>query len=416
MIRDVAIVAAVRTPWCRRGGALASLGAGELGAVAVREVMLSAGIRPKVVDALVLGAAAPPRTAGDVAREVGLRAELGCSAHAVSMGSISGERAVCTAVDAIAMGRADLVVAAGVETPSDVAVSMTRPLREAITEARRASGVSEKVRALAGLDRTDLKLSFPRESDPVAGMSPVSGAELLAKQFDFDRSGQDRYAARSHAKALDAARRGRRGGTVVPVPVPGSLAVEIVEMDDGPRADADPKRLSTLPTLKVDGDASVVTERLATVTAGNAASEFDGAAALLLTSVERAKAEGWTIAARIVDHRFVAVDPYQRPLLGAVDSLKTLMKARKRSVDDLGVIELHEPFAVSVLATIAALSLDPDRVNANGGSLAFGHPAGATGIRLVATALERMKDDEVGVAAVASSGDGGQGCAMLLER
>lgn len=416
MSRDVVVVAAVRTPWCRRGGALASLGAGELGAAAVREVMLSAGIRPKFVDTLVLGAAAPPRTAGDVAREVGLRSELGCPAHAVSMGSISGERAVCTAVDAVATGRSEVVVAAGVETPSDVAVSMTRSMREAIVEARRAHGVSDKVRALAGLDTSDLKFALSRESDPVAGMSPVAGAEILSKRFDFDRSEQDRYAARSHAKALDAARRGRRGGTVVPVPVPGTLAVEIVEMDDGPRADVDPKKLSNLATLPSGEEASVVTERLATVTSGNAAGGFDGAAALVVTSAERAEAEGWKPIGTIVDHRFVAVDPYKRPLLGAVDAVRTLLEANDRGVDDCSVVELHEGYAVSVLATVTELGLDPRRVNTNGGSLAFGHPAGATGIRLVATAFERMRDDEAGCGLVATSGDGSQGCAILLKR
>ena len=413
MTGEVAVLAAVRTPWCLRGGAMASVPAADLGAVVAREVLLTAAIRPEQVQALVVGVASQSQAAGDLARDIGLRSELQCPAHAVSMGWISGERALATAVDAIVSGRSELVAAVGVETPSDTAVKMTRGLREALTEVRRAKGTADAVRALASLRPADLALTFARPIDPATGDSPTAGAEILAKRYEIDRPEQDRYALRSHVRTVEWSRR-RDLGWVVPVPVPGPLGVQIVQHDEGPEPELRMRDLEQLQPLPPIDPAFSVTQRLATVTAGNAAAEADGAAAVLLGDLETARENGWPIRAVVQSHRFATVDPYQDPLMGAAAAIEALVAEAELQPAAVPVLELHEAFAVQVLATIRRVGLDPEAVNRWGGSIALGHPAGATGLRLAATAVERMRTDRAKQAVVAGSGLGGQGAAILL--
>lgn len=413
MSKPVAVLAAVRTPWSLRGGAMASVSAAELGAIAAREVMFTAGIRPSQVEALVVGMASPSHSSSDLPRDVGLRAELACPAHAVGMGWISAERALSTAVDGIVSGRTGMIAVVGVETPSDSAVKMSRALRETLTEIRRAQTNADAVRALASLRPADLALSFPRSVDPATGASPSTGAEVLAKRHGIERPEQDRYAARSHARAIEASRR-TPSDWVVPVPVRGPLRVQVVQHDDGPKGSVSAQSLGQLDPLPPDDPHSAVTQWLATVTPGNAAPEADGAAAVLLADLQQARQRRWPILGTIEEHGFVAVDPVRDPIMGQVGAARALLQRCETEPGDLQVVELHEAFAVQVLATIAELGLQPQAVNRWGGSIALGHPAGATGLRLVATALLRMHADKTPRALVASSALGGQGFAAML--
>jgi acetyl-CoA acetyltransferase family protein len=424
--RPVVLVCAVRTPFITEGGALRHTTLPELGAVVVREAVLRAGLRPESIDEAVLGVGRSPLASINPTREVVLRAGLGGRVGGVTLSAAcaSGELAVVAAIERIALGQQDVMVAGGVESASDATTRLPRAAAEALVRLHRARAPRDKLRALTSL-RLIERADPPAELEgTLTGWSAGEAAETLAKLYGIDRIDQDRWAARSHARARGSIV-GAVEGTVVPVPVDAGEHVRIVDADDGPRAEASVTALS---------DARPAYDRrLGTVTLGNAAHAADGSSAMVLASLDRARAEGWPVLAHVEAWSTAADDPFEEPFGGFAAAISDVLLRAGTDPSNLGAIEMHEPYAAVVLATLARLAsplwaerrlgrrravgeLDPERVNAWGGSIAFGHPAAATGGRLIATAARRVRSTEAPFALVATGTVGGQGCALLLRR
>ncbi len=410
----IAVVQTVRTPWSPRGGGLSGMSAAALGAVVTRDLLLRAEVLPEVVDLVIVGSARSGTT-GSLGAEVAFRAGMEAVAPSVSMGDVSGERAIAEACRAILGGDIDTAVAVGVETPSDLQVGLSAPLREAVMGTRRGETAADKLRAWAGVKATDLRPTAAVLRDPITDQTLAAAAEAVALRFGIERTDQDAYAARSHARA---SRRMREGADdVTPVSAPAGAGVMVLERDEGPRAEITAQSLARRPSLAKGGAALSVPEAIATVTAGNLAGQADGAAAVLLTRPDLARSRGWTVLGEIDGARFASVDPFEAPRLGGAAALSRLLEEKGERIQDLQIVEASEPGAAFVLAMQASLpELDPESINRWGGSIALGRCSGGSGVRLLGTALRRMHAAGLASAAVVGSGAAGHGAAMMLRR
>ena len=360
----VGLIDAARTPWCRRGGALAGMSAADLGAIALRDLLLRAGLRPPAVDTVVVGSSRAANN-GVLGRDLALRAEVSAPAFTVSMGDLSGERALTCAVQLLEAREADVVAVVGVDTPSNIVLGLPQPVREAVASSRVAETTADKIRALAGIKAADLRATPQPDTDPIGGQSVLEAAEVLAQRNGIDRRAQDEYAARSHRLAMAAWRAGHTGPRLIATPTPGSIALEVLERDDGPRSDRTVQSLASLPVAARGQPGWGVPPELATVTAGNAAAEADGAAAVLLARTDVCSDRGLGMLARFTAARFAATDPFSAPRQGAIVATRKL--CRERTLPP--VLEFFEPAAAVALAQIAALEANADSVNAWGGSI-----------------------------------------------
>ncbi len=410
----IAVVDAVRTPWSPRGGGLSGMSAAALGAVVVRDLLLRAAVLPDVVDLVVVGSARSG-TSGSLGAEVAFRAGVDAVAPSVSMGSVSGERAIAEASRAILVGDIDTAVAVGVETPSDLQVGLSAPLREAVMGTRRGETAGDKLRAWAGVKATDLRPTAAVLRDPISEQPLAAAAESVALRFGLDRAGQDAYAVRSHARAF---RRVREGAPeVVPVPAPAGAGVMVVEHDEGPRAELTAQSLARRAPLAKAGAALSVPASIATVTAGNLSVPADGAAAVLLTRPDLARSRGWPVLGEIDGARFASANPFTSPRFGGSQALDRLLEEKNERLADFAVVEASESAAAFALALLASQpELDPDVLNRWGGSIALGRCSGASGVRLLGTAVRRMAAAGVDKSLVVGSGAAGHGAALLLRR
>ncbi len=412
----IAVVDAVRTPWSPRGGGLSGMSAASLGAVAVRELLLRAAVLPEVVDLVVVGSARSG-TSGSLGAEVAFRAGMDAVAPSVSMGDVSGERAIAEACRAILVGDIDTAVAVGVETPSDLQIGFSAPLREAVMGTRRGETAGDKLRAWAGVKATDLRPTATAAElrDPITEQTLAAAAEAVALRFGLDRAAQDAYAVRSHARAFRRAREG--AAEVVPVPAPAGAGVIVVERDEGPRAEVTAQSLARRAPLAKPGAALSVPATIATVTTGNLSTQADGAAAVLLTRPDLARSRGWTVLAEVDGARFATADPFGSPRLGGAVALGRLLEEKQERLEHIAVVEASEPAASFALALLASLpELDPNVLNRWGGSIALGRCSGGSGVRLLGTAIRRMHAAGVDKAVVIGSGAAGHGASLLVRR
>lgn len=423
--RTVVVVGGCRTPFLRSGTGYADLMAYELGAMAVSGLMRRYRVDPAAVDRVIFGTViAEPRTS-NLARETALAAGLppSCPAFTVTAACASSNVAVQSGVEAIAVGAADVVVAGGAETLSDVPIRFGREVRRRLIQSQKAKGVLDYVKLLQGLSLKDLAPDTPAIAEFSTGLTMGQSAERLAKSLGLTREEQDRWALKSHQKAAAATEAGLYRGQVVPARVPPAFAT--IESDNGVRGDTTPEKLASLPPA--------FDRAFGTVTAGNSSFLTDGAAACLLMSAEKAEELGITPIARVVSTSLVAMDPLEELLLGPVASVPEALDAADVPVGEVGVWEVHEAFAAPVLALLKLLAdkaycrdrlgrkdavgkVDPKRVNAWGGSLALGHPFGATGARLVTTCAERMEREGASLGVVTTCAAGALGHAMVLAR
>jgi 3-oxoadipyl-CoA thiolase len=382
------IIAAVRTPIGRYGGALAGVRPDDLAAVAVREAVARAGVDPAEIDEVVLGAA---NQAGEdnrnVARMAALLAGLPDSVPGFTVNRLcaSGLTAVATARQMIAAGDAEVVVAGGVE-------SMTR-----------APWVSEKPSKAwskpgASFD-TSIGWRFPNPrfgADTTLSMPET--AERVAQRWRLTREELDAFALRSHERALDAIKNGRFTDEIIPV---GE-----VDTDEGPRPDTSLERLAGLRPLHGRGGV---------VTAGNSSSLNDGAAAVVIASEAYVERHGLTPRARLVASASAGVAPDIMGI-GPVPATQKALARAGWSVGDLDAVELNEAFASQALACIRDLGLDPESVNSDGGAIALGHPLGASGARILVTLLGRLERSGARRGLATMCVGVGQGTALLVER
>jgi 3-oxoadipyl-CoA thiolase len=391
-VPEAFVVSGVRTPIGRYGGVLAHVRPDDLAALVVGEAVARAGVDPALVDEVILGAA---NQAGEdnrnVARMAALLAGLPVSVPGFTVNRLcaSGLTAVATARALIAAGDADVVVAGGVE-------SMTR-----------APWVTEKpAKAFAkpgpSFDTSiGWRFTNPRFEEETTASMPQT-AETVARRWKLTREELDAFALRSHERAVAAAKDGRFAGEIVPVPVRDG----VVDADEGPRPDTSLERLARLrPVNGPDG----------VVTAGNSSSLNDGAAAVVVVSDRFLDRHGLTPRARLVAAANVGVPP-EIMGIGPVPATRKVLDRAGWTVGDLDAVELNEAFASQSLACVRDLGLDPERVNADGGAIALGHPLGASGTRILVTLLGRLERSG-GRRGLATMCVGvGQGSALLVER
>lgn len=426
----IVLAAGLRSPWVKAGGAFRKEDAGHLGARVARELIARTGIEPGHLDEVIVGCVGPPHDQANVARVIGLRAGVPkhVPARTVGRNCASGIEAVTSAVANIKAGFGDLYLAMGVEVmsayPLIMSDGMTRwfeglmkarsPLAKAGAALRfRPSMMKPRIALMEGL------------TDPVSGMIMGKTAERLAKDFGLTREECDGYALRSHERAIDARRRGRFEREILPhLPLGARSGDRAVEHDDSPRGDQSMARLAKLKPYfeKPDG----------IVTVGNSCGITDGAAALLVTTEDRARALGLTPLAVLRSFAWSGCQP-ERMGLGPVFASAGALDAAGASLDDIGAIELNEAFAAQVLACARAFEsadwakqhlgrskplgeLELHKTNVHGGAIALGHPVGATGARLLLTAAHELEvgDHELALATLCIGG--GQGGAVVLER
>jgi acetyl-CoA C-acetyltransferase len=372
-MRDAVICEPIRTPVGRYHGAIKQRSAQELGAIVVGDLMRRTGLEPSSVDDLILGHCYPTMDAPAIGRIVALDAGLGIGVPGVQLDRRcgSGLQAVINAAMAVQTGAQDLVLAGGVESMSNADV-------EALARGRVTAG----------------GVNFPVPG----GM--LETAENLRREYGISRSEQDELALRSHERAVAAQTEGRFADELVPV---GDFVA-----DEHPRPGSTLEKLASLKTvMDIEG---------ATVTAGNASGQNDGAAICVVTHPSRAAELGLRPLARLVSWASAGVEP-SRMGIGPVPSSARALQNAGLKLDDLDLIELNEAFAAQVLAVTREWGLtDFERLNVNGSGIALGHPVGATGARILATMLRELERRDGRYALETMCIGGGQGLAAVFER
>jgi acetyl-CoA C-acetyltransferase len=391
--QEIVVLDGARTPIGTFGGALKHVSAVELGTVAVREAVRRAGVRPDQVDEVVMGCILQAGLGMNPARQAAIKAGLPESvpAHTVNKVCGSGLKSVMLATQAIKAGDSEVVVAGGMESMSGAPYLLP------------GARWGERLGHGKALDHVIHEGLTDAFHDIHMGIT----AENLVERYGITRAEQDAFAAESQDKAQAAIREGRFKDEIVPVPVPQKKGeAKPFDTDEHPRAGATVESLGKLkPAFKKDG----------TVTAGNASGLNDGAAAVVVTSAERASRLGLTPMARVVSYASAAVDPKVMGI-GPVPAVRKALEKAGLGADRIDLFELNEAFAAQSLAVLRELKLDSSRVNVNGGAIALGHPIGASGARILVTLLYalRARDKRLGLASLCIGG--GQGVAMVVER
>ena len=393
MTQKVLIAAAARTPVGRFQGGLAPLRAPELGARAISAAVQRAGLDPAAIDEVVMGCVLPAGVGQNPARQASIFAGVphGVSALTINKVCGSGLRAVSLAAQSIKAGDAGVVVAGGMESMSNAPYALPKA-REGY---RLGHGQMLDLMIHDGL--------WDLYNDYHMGMT----AELVAKKYGISRAEQDAYALASHQKAVAAMAAGRFRDEICPVEITSRKSTTRIDSDESPRADTSLEKLATLkPAFQPEGG---------TVTAGNAPSVNDGAAAIVVASGDRAKELGLRSWFEVESYATGGVEP-QWVMMAPVRAVRNLLQKTRSSVHDYDLIELNEAFAVQAIAVMRELELPADRVNVNGGAVAIGHPIGASGARILTTLLYEMerRGVERGLAALCLGG--GDAVALSVRR
>jgi acetyl-CoA acyltransferase len=424
--RRVAIVAGCRTPFLRSGTAFGDLSAQDLGRACVRELVERTEVAPAAIGAVVMGQVVPSVKAPNLAREVALGAGLPKSvpAHTVNRACASANQAIADVASQSLLGHLDAGIAGGAECLSDVPILHSRRMARALVEARRARSLGGRVAALARLRPRDLVPDAPAIAEPSTGLTMGQSAEKMAKENGITREEQDEVALASHRNAWAATEDGRLPAETCAVHVPPRYETTVTA-DNLVRRDTSLEALAALPP--------VFDRRYGTVTAGNSSPLTDGAAAVLLMSEERAKAEGYSPLAYVRAWAVAAVDPGEQLLMGPGLAIPMALERAGLRLCDVDLLEMHEAFAAQVASNIQALEseawarerlgrsaavgrVDRGRLNVCGGSIALGHPFGATGARITTTLASEMRRRGAAFGLLSVCAQGGMGFAMVLER
>ncbi|MGH7663691.1 MAG: acetyl-CoA C-acyltransferase FadI [Gemmatimonadaceae bacterium] len=423
--RRVAVVAGVRTPFARAGTVLKPLSAIELGKLAVSELIQRTNLDGSEVDALTFGTVVPSVLAPNIAREVALLPMLpkGIEAYSINRACASANQAITSAADQIVLGHHDCAIAGGAESLSNVPILHSRGFADALVEFSKAKSPAAKVKALAGIRPKDLVPVAPAIAEPSTGETMGESAEKMAKINGIPRDEQDQYALRSHRLAAAGMHDGRLGEEMVAVYVPPSYTTAVTS-DNGIRTDTSIEALSSL--------SPVFDRKYGTVTAGNSSPLTDGAAAVLLMNEDYARAAGYPPMGFIRSYAYAALDPGEQLLQAPVLAAPVALDRAGLSLRDIDLVEMHEAFAAQVLSNLQGFEskqwaeragfthpvgeVDRARLNVMGGSIAVGHPFGATGARILTTLLNELgrRNGKFGLMTVCAAG--GMGFAMVVER
>jgi acetyl-CoA C-acetyltransferase len=388
---DVVIASAVRTPIGSFQGALASLGAPELGAIAIREAVRRAGAKSEQIERVIMGCVLSAGVGQAPARQATIKAGLPVTTPAITVNKVcgSGLQAVMFARREIMVGDAELVVAGGMESMSNAPYL----LPQARAGYRMGNGTLVDSMVFDGL------------WDPYDQVHMGTCGDAVAAKYGFTREAQDRFARTSFERAIQAQKAGKFKAEIVPVPVPQKKGETLnVEEDEGPKKAQLDKMPSLKPAFSKDG----------TVTAANASSINDGAAALVVTSADAAAKHGFPVLARIVVDSVAALEP-KWFTIAPVEALHRLYAKSGSKPGDWDLYEINEAFSGVTLAAIQEHGLDPARVNVNGGAVSLGHPIGCSGARILVTLLHALKDrgEKRGIATLCIGG--GEAVAVGVE-
>ena len=390
---DVVIVAATRTAIGSFGGSLAPLSAVELGSVVINSLLKKTGIDPALVGEVLMGQVLTAASGQNPARQAAIKAGLPASVPAMTINKVcgSGLKAVHLAAQAIACGDADVVIAGGQESMSNAPHAMP------------GSRNGQRMGPITMVDTMIVDGLWDAFNDYHMGIT----AENIACDYDISREAQDAFAAASQSKAISAIESGRFTDEITPVEIPQRKGDPLIFVpDENPRAGTTAEKLAGMrPAFKKDGS----------VTAGNASSLNDGAAAVMLMSKTKADELGLPVMATIRGYANAGVEPRIMGT-GPIPATKKCLAKAGWSVADLDLIEANEAFAVQALSVNKGLEWDADRINVNGGAIALGHPIGASGCRILVTLLHEMAKRDVSKGLATLCIGGGMGVALAVER
>jgi acetyl-CoA C-acetyltransferase len=394
-LEEVVIVSAVRTPIAKFQGSLTDFTAPQLGAMAVKEAVKRANLDPSRVDECIMGNVISAGLGQNPARQAALNGGLPPEVAALTINKVcgSGLKAVGLAAQGIQTGNADIVVAGGMESMTNAPYLLP--------QARKGYrlGNSQIVDSMVNDGLWDVYNNYHM------GMT----GENVAEKYGITREQQDEFAVNSHRKAVQAWKECRFKSQVMPIEIPARKKGEpatIFDKDEGPREDTTVETLRALkPAFKKDGS----------VTAGNASTINDGAAAVVVMSARKAKQLGLQPLARIVAQATSGVDP-KWVMMAPVDGIRNVWKKTGWKPDEVDLYEINEAFSVQSVAVVRELGIDMDKVNVNGGAVALGHPIGASGARVLVTLLYELirRNAHKGIAALCLGG--GNSVAMAIER
>ena len=393
-LNEAVIISAARTPVGKFLGSLKGFKATELGAIAVREAVKRAGVKPEDVDEVIMGCVIQAGLGQNPARQAALNAGIPPSVAAVTVNKVcgSGLKAVMMAAQGVQLGDSEMVVAGGMESMSNAPYLIPKA-REGYR-----LGNGELVDSMIN---DGLWCAFENYHMGCTG-------EVVAEEYSIDRAQQDEFAMNSHHKAAAAIKAGKFKDEIVPVEIPQRKGAALIfDTDETVREDTSIEALGKLkPAFKPEGG---------TVTAGNAPSVNDGASALVVTSLRRARELGVEPMAKIVAQAVAGVEP-RLVMMAPVEAVRKLFKKTGWSPSEVDLVELNEAFSVAAVAVTRELGLDPEKVNVNGGAVALGHAIGQSGSRLLTSILYELKRRDARRGIVALCLGGGNAVAMAIER
>jgi len=393
-MRDAVIISAMRTPTGKFQGLLKGYSAPDLGAIAIKAAIEKAGINNEDVNEVIMGCVVQAGIGQAPARQAALKAGLPPTVSALTINMVcgSGLRAVALAAQSVMLGDAEVVVAGGMESMSNIPYAMP--------------GARDGYR-MGNQTVTDLMIMDGLWC-PFENWHMGNTGEVVAEKHQITREAQDEFAAASHQKAIAAQKEGRFTDEIIPITIPQKKGDAIVlDYDEPVREDTTAESLAKLkPAFKKDGG---------TVTAGNAPGVNDGASALVITTVEKAAELGIEPLARIVAHATSGIEP-KLIMLAPVQGVQNVLKKAGWDISEVDLFELNEAFSVQALGVMKELGMKGDNVNVNGGAVAMGHAIGNSGSRVLTTLLHEMKRSgkKKGVAALCLGG--GNSVAMAVER
>ena len=423
-MKKVVVIDGTRTPFLKSGTEYMDLLSYQLGQFAISGLLKKTGIDPKSVDRIIMGTVISNVKTSNVAREAALTAGIPyttpCST--VSQACISANQAISSAVEQIQAGQADIIIAGGTECTSDAPILFNKPMRKKLFNAQKLKGFGDTMKFIFSLRLKDFVPDAPAIAEYTTGKTMGVDCDILAAKFSVAREEQDKFALRSHTLAQKAVDDGILAQEITEVALPPKFAA--IKQDNGIRVGKLEKLASLSPAfVKPHG----------TLTAANSSFLTDGAAVVLIMSEDKAKELGLKPKAYIHNYTFTGSDLKEEILLGPAYAISKVLKRANLELKDMDVVELHEAFAGQVLANIKCLASDEfakeklgrdkavgqvnmDKLNVHGGSLAIGHPFGATGARLVTTVANRLQRENGKYGILAACAAGAHGHAMILER
>lgn len=425
-LNEIYLVDAKRTPQAKAGSSLMDVPVPHLGVELVRYLLDKHNIQNDIVDEVVFGNTGAPAKYTNIGRIIALEAGLHkkTSAHTVHRNCASGLEAVSQGLLQIASGRAELVIAGGLESMSQMPLIYSKEMTALFADLMKARSFGDKMKALSSFRPPHLSPVVAIEqglTDPFCGLNMGQTAEMLAREFKISREEQDSFALLSHEKALAAQSEGKFDDEILPILV-GAKLDKLMSKDDGPRVDCSMEKLGKLKPY--------FERKSGTVTVGNACPITDGGSAVLLASAAAVKKYALEPMARLIDVQFSGLEP-ERMGMGPLCAMDKILSKNSMSVKDFDLFEVNEAFAAQVIAVEKAMAdkkqaarfgvdrvlgeIPKEKLNVNGGAIALGHPVGSTGSRLLVTMAHELKrrKQKYGLASLCIGG--GQGGACILE-